>query len=193
MFGLPFPVSRFCLAVMDKNQVAAVLDEIGTLLELQGENPFRCNAYHNAARAIEQMEEDLGEVVSAGRLKEIPGIGQTLQDKITTLVTTSSLPFHDELKAKTPPGLVQMLRLPGIGPKKVKALYDQLAIADLDKLKEACETDQVAALKGFGKKTQEKILEGLQFLGSTGQRVRIDEALAVASMLLEGLKKCRGI
>jgi DNA polymerase (family 10) len=178
---------------MDKNQVAAALDEIGTLLELQGENFFRCNAYHNAARAIEQLEEDLGQVVSAGRLKDIPGIGQTLQDKIATLVTTNALPFHEELKAKTPPGLVQMLRLPGIGPKKVKALYDQLAIADLDKLKVACETDQVAALKGFGKKTQEKILEGLQFLGSTGQRVRIDEALAVAAGLLEGLKKCPGI
>src|SRR5262249_12697261 len=116
---------------MDKYQVASTLAEIATLLELQGENPFRCNAYHNAARAIEQLEEDLGEVVRAGRLKDIPGIGQTLHEKIATLVTTGELPFYNELKAKTPPGLLQMLRLPGVGPKKVKALYEQLDIKDL--------------------------------------------------------------
>src|SRR6266545_2740282 len=104
---------------MDQNQVAGILSEIGTLLELQGENSFRCNAYHNAARAIEQLEEDLEEVVRAGRLGEIRGVGDTLREKITTLVTTGSLPFYDDLKAKTPSGLLQMLKLPGVGPKKV--------------------------------------------------------------------------
>src|SRR5271156_2835732 len=87
-------------AAMDKQQVAAILDEIGTLLEIQGENRFRTQAYHNAARAIEQLAENLDEVVSAGRLREIPGIGETLQVKITTLVTTGSLPFHQELRQK---------------------------------------------------------------------------------------------
>jgi DNA polymerase (family 10) len=178
---------------MDKKQVAAILDEICTLLELQGENPFRCNAYRNAARAIEQLEEDLGEVVASGRLKEIRGIGQTLHDKITALVTTGELPFYTELKAKTPPGLLQMLRLPGVGPKKVKALYDQLGIRDLEQLKQACLENRVAELKGFGTKTQVKILEGIEFLGKAGQRVRIDEALELADALLEGLKKCPGI
>src|SRR5262249_1035862 len=120
---------------MEKEQVAQVLDEIGTLLELQGENPFRCNAYHNAARAIEQLETNLNDVVAAGRLEEVPGIGETLREKITTLVTTGRLPFYDNLKAKTPPGLLEMLRIQGVGPKKVKALYDQLGIDSLDKLK----------------------------------------------------------
>ena len=115
---------------MDKKQVAGVLAEIGTLLEIQGENPFRCQAYHNAARAIEQMEEDLATVVAEGRLGSIRGVGETLREKITTLVTTGELPFLTELKAKTPPGLLEMLRLPGIGPKKVKALYEQLGIDD---------------------------------------------------------------
>src|SRR5262249_44115070 len=109
------------------------------------------------------------------------------------LVTTGELPFYNELKAKTPPGLLQMLRLPGVGPKKVKALYEQLDIKDLDALKAACLEERVAKLKGFGAKTQAKILEGIEFLGKVGQRVRIDQALALASLLMEGLKTCPDI
>lgn len=178
---------------MDKDQVASVLDEIGTLLELQGENPFRCQAYHNAARAIQQMPGNLENLVAEGKLKGTPGIGNTLQEKITTLVTTDHLPFYEDLKSKTPSGLVEMLRLPGVGPKKVKALYDQLGIDDLQKLKQACDKGSVAALKGFGAKTQQKILDGLAFLGQAGDRVRLDQAEAVAMALLDGLRQCRGI
>src|SRR5262249_62375139 len=130
--------------IMDKDHVAVVLNEIGTLLELQGENPFRCNAYHNAARAVQQLEQNLAEVVAAGKLKDVPGIGETLREKITTLVTTGKLPFYEDLKKKIPDGLVKMLRIQGMGPKKVKALYDQLGIDTLDKLKAACESGQIA-------------------------------------------------
>jgi DNA polymerase (family 10) len=177
----------------DKEQVAAVLAEIGTLLELQGENAFRCQAYFNAARAVGQMEEDLGTVVAEGRLTDVPGIGTTLRDKITQLVTTGSLPFYDNLKEKTPPGLMQMLRIQGLGPKKVKALHDQLGIKDLDQLKAACEAGQVAGLRGFGSKTQEKILEGIEFLKEMGGRVRLDQALPTALALLDGLRGAPGI
>src|SRR5258707_14551801 len=117
---------------MDKDRVAAALDEMGTLLELQGENPFRCNAYHNGARALEQMEGNLAELVAAKKLSEVPGIGDTLQQKIITLVTTGRLEFYDDLKKKTPAGLVEMLRIQGMGPKKVKALYEQLGVDTLD-------------------------------------------------------------
>src|SRR5205823_1654677 len=178
---------------MDKTEVANVLDEIGTLLELQGENAFRCNAYHNAARAIQQLEHNLAEVVDQGRLTDIPGIGETLRDKITTLVKTGKLPFYDDLRKKTPPGLVQMLRLPSVGPKKVKALFDQLGIDTLEKLKAACDAGQVAELKGFGAKTQQKILEGLAFLDQMGDRVRLDQALPLARGLLETLRKLPGV
>src|SRR5690242_7843514 len=105
---------------MNKNDVAAILDEIGTLLEVQGENQFRTNAYHNAARAIANLERDLVEVVKAGELGTIEGIGATLTEKITTLVNTGHLPFYEDLKKKTPAGLIEMLRIPGMGPKKVK-------------------------------------------------------------------------
>jgi DNA polymerase (family 10) len=178
---------------MTKEQVAAVLHEIGVLLELRGENSFRCNAYFNGARSLEQLEEDLETVVRTGRLGSLPGIGETLREKITTLVTTGRLPFYEDLKQKTPPGLLKMLRIQGLGPKKVKALHDQLGITDLDQLRQACEQDRVAGLKGFGKKTQEKILEGLAFLDEVGERVRLDQALPIAQGLLEGLRDVPGV
>jgi DNA polymerase (family 10) len=178
---------------MDKHQVAAILDEIGTLLELQGESPFRCNAYHNGARAIEQLEEDLATVVREGRLADVPSIGDTLRQKITTLVTTGELPFYEELRKKTPPGLFDILRIQGLGPRRVKQLYDQLGIDTLDKLAQACESGKVAKLKGMGAKTQQKILEGIQSLRQMGSRVRLDEALELASRLIDGLRKASGI
>lgn len=178
---------------MDKHQVASVLQEIGTLLELQGENFFRCQAYIKAAHAISQLDRNIEDIVAAGELQTIPGIGETLRDKITTLVQTGSLPFHEKLKQKTPPGLLPMLRLPGMGPKKVKALFDLLGVDTVDKLKAACEAGQVAGLKGFGAKTQEKILEGLTFLDQTGQRVRLDQGYLLATMLLEQLRVCPGV
>jgi DNA polymerase (family X) len=178
---------------MDKAEVAAVLEEIGTLLELQGENPFRCRAYFAAARALAQLETNLADVIAEDKLLTIPGIGATLKDKITTLATTDHLPFYEELKARTPAGLLAMLRVPGMGPKKVKALYEQLQIDDLDKLKLACTEGRIATLKGFGAKTQEKILEGIAFLGQLGERVRLDQALVIAERILDGLKKCKGI
>jgi DNA polymerase (family 10) len=178
---------------MDKERVAAILDEIGTLLELQGENAFRCQAYHNAARAIAQLEDNLSELVATGRLDQVRGIGETLQQKITLLVNTGHLPFYEDLRQRTPPGLLLMLRVPGVGPKKVKALYDELGIDGLDKLKQACLEDRVGALKGFGAKTQQKILEGIEFLGQGSDRVRLDQADELAQALVAGLRDCRGI
>src|SRR6266851_9516454 len=178
---------------MDKQQVARVLDEIGTLLELQGESFFRCQAYHNAARAIEQLEENLADVLSSGRLGDIRGIGDTMREKVAALVTTGELPFYNQLREKIPPGLLQMLRLPGLGPKKVKALYDQLGIHELEHLRQACLHGRVADLKGFGTKTQQKILDGIDFLGQAGVRVRLDHALDLAAELLQGLRSWPGI
>jgi DNA polymerase (family 10) len=178
---------------MDKEKVAAILDEIGTLLELKGETVFRVNAYRNAARTIEQLETNLNEVVAAGKLGDIRGIGDTLREKITTLVTTGRLPYYEELKASIPSGLLQMLRIQGLGPKKAKALHEQLGIDSLEKLKVACEAGDVAKLKGFGAKTQDKILQGIERLSQMGERVRLGYALPLAQHILAELKKCPGV
>ncbi|MBO0699970.1 MAG: DNA polymerase/3'-5' exonuclease PolX [Zavarzinella sp.] len=178
---------------MTKEDVAAALQEVGTLLELKGEAAFRTLSYHTAARAILEYEGDFIALVNAGRVTEIHGIGETMRSKIETLVRTGRLPQLDALREEIPPGIIQMLRIPGLGVKKVKALYDQLHVDGLDTLQAACEDGRVAKLKGFGAKTQQKILDGLRFLGEVGQRVRIDEGYPVAVTLVDRLSKTPGV
>ncbi|MBM3979856.1 MAG: DNA polymerase/3'-5' exonuclease PolX [Planctomycetes bacterium] len=178
---------------MTKDDVADALDEIGTLLELKGENSFRTNAYHNAARLVQQLPGDLKEMVAKGELGKVRGIGEALTEKITTLVTTGKLPYLEDLRASVPAGLVTMLRLPGIGPKKVKALHDNLHIDTIEKLKAACEAGEVAKLKGFGEKTQARILEGIAHFEKVGHRVRIDLALPLGTALLEQIRTFPGV
>lgn len=173
---------------MTKDDVAAALDEIGVLLQLQGENDFRVRAYTNGARLISQFQGDFKAAVAAGKLDQIRGIGDALAEKINTLVTTGRLPYLEELRAAVPPGLLDILRIPGIGPKKVKAMHAELGIDSLAKLQAACAAGEVAKLKGFGEKTQEKILAGIKFLDSLGHRVRIDVAEPVAVALLTRLR-----
>jgi DNA polymerase (family 10) len=178
---------------MTREDVAAALEEVGVLLELQGESSFRTNSYKNAARSLLQMGEDLRAVIESGRLGDIPGIGESMRTKIETLVRTGELPQLTQLRGKFPPGVIQMLRIPGLGPKKVKALHEDLRLDTLEALKAACEADRVAELKGFGKKTQDKILEGLRFLGEVGQRVRIDQAAPIGALLLDRISRVPGV
>jgi DNA polymerase (family 10) len=178
---------------MSQDEVAAALDEIGTLLELKGENPFRTNAYHNAARLVEQLPGDLRQLVAAGKLAGVRGIGDALAEKIATLVTTGALPYLDELRASVPPGLVRMLRIPGLGPKKVKALHDQLGATTVAELRARCESGEVARVKGFGAKTQEKILAGIAFLDTVGNRVRIDLATLLGLSLRDRIRAMPGV
>ena len=173
---------------MDKEQVAEKLVEIGTLLELKGENPFKTRAYQNAARALESLTEPLAKVVAENRLGEIKGIGEGLQQKITTLVTTGHLPYYEELRASVPVGLLELLGIPGVGPKKVKVLHDKLNISSIADLEAACKAGRVATLAGFGEKTQAKILEGIQFKRTYAVRHHLHVALAVAEPLLELLR-----
>ena len=178
---------------MTKDAVAAALDEIGTLLALQGENDFKTRAYGNAARLIAQLDGDLADLVAKKKLGAIRGIGDALEEKITTLVTTGRLQYLDDLRAAVPPGLVELLRIPTLGTKKVKALHDKLNVATLAALQAACDRGEVATLAGFGAKTQQRILDGIRFLGTVGNRVRVDQAAAVANTLLERLRKLPGV
>jgi DNA polymerase (family 10) len=173
---------------MDKDRVAEVLVSIGTLLELKGENPFKTRAYLNAARTLETLAEPLDKLVKEERLGEIKGIGDALQQKITELVTTGKLKYYEDLKASTPPGLVAMLEIPGLGPKKIKAIHDELGIDTIENLEQACKEGKVAVLKGFGEKTQTNILEGIQRRRDYASRHRISDALPHAEVLLEGLR-----
>lgn len=178
---------------MSKDDVADALDEIGTLLELQGENAFRCNAYFNAARTVRSLADDLKQLVAEKRLGEVRGLGAALVDKVTTLVTTGRLPYLDDLRRQVPAGLVEMRQLQGLGSKKVKALHDQLGIDSVEKLKAACERGEVGTLKGFGAKTQANILEAIRFREAAGQRVRIDLATGLAEALLARVKELPGV
>jgi DNA polymerase (family 10) len=173
---------------MDKEEVAAVLSEIGTLLELKGENPFKTRAYHNAARVVEGLTEPLEKIVAENRLGELKGFGEALQDKVTRLVTTGRLPYHDELKASLPPGLPALLEIQGLGPKKVKRLHDELGIDSVEKLEAACKADAIAALEGFGEKSQAKILEAIAFRRQFASRHRLIDALVCAEPILESLR-----
>lgn len=173
---------------MDKDQVAAVLAEIGVLLELKGENPFKTRAYANAARVLEGLSEPLERLVAEKRLGGLKGIGEALQEKITLLVTTGRLAYHEDLKASVPAGLIEMLGLPGLGPKRVKALHDALAVDSVDRLEAACREGRVAGLEGFGEKTQTKILEGIAHRRQYAARHLLAEALAAAEPILENLR-----
>lgn len=173
---------------MEKSAIASVLDEIATLLELTGENPFKIRAYSNGARILETLTEDLDELIKTDKLAEIPGMGEALVDKITTLRRDGILPFHQKLKASIPAGLLEVIQIPGLGPKKVRALWVQLQVESIEKLKAVCDSGQVAELKGFGAKTQTNILEGIKNRIAYGKRHRWADAAEIAEPILAGLK-----
>ena len=173
---------------MDKDQVADTLVRIATLLDLKGENPFKSRAYVNAARALEAMSEPLDKVIAEERLADIKGIGESIQKKIQELVTTGKLAYYEELKAATPPGLVAMLDIPGLGPKKIKVIHDELGIETIEQLEQACKDGRVAKLHGFGEKTAANICEGINRRRAYASRHLISDALPVAEPLLEALR-----
>jgi DNA polymerase (family X) len=173
---------------MDKKQVAEILAEIGILLELQGENPFKTRAYINAARTLENLDEPLEKMVAEKRLNAIKGIGEALERKITELVETGKLAYYNELKASVPPGLVEMLGIPGLGPKKIRMLNQKLGVDSVEKLEAACHGGRVAKLDGFGEKTQTNLLAGIERQRIYAAKYLLSDALGAAEPLLEGLR-----
>lgn len=179
--------------MLDKGQIAKILDDCGTLLALKGENDFRCRAYHNAARAIEQYEGDFVGAVQRNELGHIPGIGETLTAKIQEMVSTGKLKFHEKLQGEIPTGLVEMLRINGLGPKKIALLHEIKKINTVAELKAACERDEIAGIKGFGAKTQAKILEGIAFMDKVGNRFLLSDAEVIGNKLLELVRSVPGV
>ena len=173
---------------MDKKDIVEVLERIGTMMEIKGENPFKIRAYSAGARTLQTMEEDLGEVIEAGRLGDIPGIGKALTEKIETLYTTGELEFYDKLVASVPSGLMDLLDIPGLGGKKIKVLHEKLEVDSIESLTVACQEGRVAELKGFGKKTEEKILSGIKNREAYAARHLWWDARSVVEKILPGLE-----
>ena len=173
---------------MDKKDIVDVLERIGTMMEIKGENPFKIRAYSAGARTLQTMEEDLGDVIEEGRLGDIPGIGKALTEKIETLYATGELEFYDKLVASVPSGLMDLLDIPGLGGKKIKVLHEQLNVDSIESLTEVCQAGKVAELKGFGEKTQEKILSGIKNREAYAARHLWWDARAVVDRILPGLQ-----
>jgi DNA polymerase (family X) len=180
---------------MTNRDIAAAFDDVADLLEFQNANPFRVRAYRNAARRITDFPESLSSVVADPKrdLTEIEGIGKDLAEKIAELVESGKLAMLEELRAEVPEGVMALLRIPGLGPKKAAVLFHELKITSLDMLRAACEADRVSGLKGFGKKTQEKILAGISFAATADERMYWAEADEIVQEILVHMRKLKGI
>ncbi|MDD5657988.1 MAG: helix-hairpin-helix domain-containing protein [Elusimicrobia bacterium] len=178
---------------MDKARIAAALEEIAALLELKGDNPFRVRAYYNAARIMAGLQGDLDELCAGGKLSELRGIGKDLAGKIAELHATGRLRLYEELKASLPAGLLEMTKIPGFGPKRAKLVHDKLKVAGVDALEAAAKAGRVAALAGFGEKSQAKLLESIAALRRFSGRHLQDAAQNAARTVLEVLRKHREV
>jgi len=180
---------------MQNPDIARLFDEVADLLEIQDANPFRVRAYRNAARTIRDFPESLADLVRAGtkNLTEIPGIGEDLAEKIAEIVATGELKLHRQLAAKLPAGLLDLLRIPGLGPKRVKLLHKKLKVKSAADLARALDGGKIQKLKGFGPKMEEKIRAGLGQAQVTEHRLLLNEAETQANALVEYVKAGGGV
>ena len=172
---------------MDKSEVVDILRRIARMLELLGENKFKHLAYEKAARTLDSAPERLADLVAAGRLGGLPGIGKALEEKITLCVTTGRLPYYDELSAQIPEGVLEIMDVPGVGAKKARVVWQELGITSLGELEYACRENRLTHLSGFGEKTQMKVLAGIEFLRMHAGKVLYPEAEAVAEKFAPAL------
>jgi len=172
-------------------EIAAALDELAVLYQLDGADRYRVLAYVNSARTIKSEGRSVEEMAREGTVTDLPGVGKTLEEKILALIDTGEIPAAAKLKEKIPPGLIEINRIPGLGPKTVRRLHDELGVDGPDDLRKAAEAGKVRELKGLGPKVEEKILAGLDRLEAEPEgpaRKRLDEVLPVAIELVEALR-----
>jgi DNA polymerase (family 10) len=179
---------------MENGEIARALADVGTLLEIKGANPFRIRAYENAARAVADHSVPIRTVVAeGGDLTELPGIGKDMARYITELVTTGKLSVLEALTREIPYSLLDLVRLPGVGPKRAKKLWSDLGVTTIDALEHAARGGQVAELDGFGAKTQQRILDGIAKLKERGSRLRLVDADELVAPLLAYLEEHPGL
>ncbi len=178
---------------MEKTKISDILDEVGTLLELKGENPFKSRAFHNAARVLAGVTEDLKTLVENGEIRKIKGIGESTAKIISDLVTTGKSPDHESLRKFFPPGIFDMMKIQGMGPKKVAFLFKKMKISSIEDLEKAAKAGKLEKLEGFGKKTEENILLGIEQIRKHSSKFHINVAETAAQSIFEVIKSHRGI
>jgi DNA polymerase (family 10) len=176
------------MADVTRESLVSTLEEIALLLELKGENPFKTRAYRNGAEVVQNFDGDIVTRAAENDLKGIKGIGDALQQKLHELASTGKLAYFEDLRAEFPPTLFELFELQGLGPKKIKALYDKLGISSVAELKEACEGKAISDLPGFGAKTVEKILAAIGNREKFADRFRLGDVAPLAETLLERLR-----
>jgi len=183
------------MAGLTNAEIAAALEEIADILDFQGANPFRVRAYRNASRTVAEMTESVADLIAreGADLSTLPGIGKDLAEKIATLAQTGTLPLLEELRSQVPEGVLDMLRIPGLGPKRAATLYRELGVTNLEELRRACEEHRVRNLRGFGEKTEAAILDGLELAAQASQRMYWAYADQIAQSIRDHMKSCRGI
>lgn len=192
--GWTLPISRRQQApYVSKTQLVDVLEQIAVLLELSGANGFRVRAYQNGSRTLASMEEDLFTVVSENRIVEIKGIGKGIGGLITEAVMYGTWGDMKSLYDRIPPGLIEIVGIPGLGPKRARILYESLGVDSVESLKISCELDHVSQLSGFGKKSQQKYLEGIDLLYRYQGRTRMDVGLLYGRALEEKISQINGV
>jgi DNA polymerase (family 10) len=172
---------------MAQKSIAALLEQIGALLEIKGENHFKVRAYYNAAKAVSEVE-DLDAVMKAKRLKEISGIGDAIAKKLEEYVETGSMAYYEELTKEVPASLLELLTISNLGPRKIKVLYDTLGITNVGELEYACKENRLTNLFGFGEKTQEKILKGIDFIKQHKGEFLFGDIYPIAMKISEGFE-----
>ena len=176
-----------------KSQIVTVLEQVGVLLELDGANQFRVIAYQNASRALASLEEDLLTVVREERITDVKGIGKGLGGLISEAVLDGSWGELLSLYERIPPGLMEIVGIPGLGPKRARTLYEEIGVDSVESLKAACEMGHIAPLSGFGEKSQQKYLEGIELLRRYQGRSRMDVGLLYGQALEERVSTIPGV
>jgi DNA polymerase (family 10) len=175
---------------VENPEIARIFEEVADVLEIQGANPFRIRAYRNATRTVETLTTPLRKWVEENRLlTDLPGIGKEMANHIREMVETGTLGFRDELLAEVPRSLIELMRLPGLGPKKAKKIHDELQISSVDEVEAAAQDGRIAALPGFGAKSQEKILAGIAEYRLHGSRFLLTDAERFVEPLLAYLRE----
>ncbi|RLE14275.1 DNA polymerase/3'-5' exonuclease PolX [Candidatus Aerophobetes bacterium] len=172
---------------VDNIKIARIFREIADLLSIKGENPFRIRAYEKAADILEHLSGNIEELYREGKLKQIPGIGKGILEKIETIIKTGTLPLYEQLKSNFPPGLIEIISIPDVGPKTAKLLYEKMGIKNVEELEDAAKKGMLRGLAGMGERKEENILRGIKLYRMRSSRMLLGRALPLVNAVISEL------